>query len=586
MKPTNALRALGLAAALAAPARAPAADPPQPQPAAPVPASGPESVQDVAFLGENRVIFLRLRIRLGARPFRAAWLDSVKAMHAFLDRDGNGTVSREEADKGALATLVRVANGGATAMPRGELDVHPKDGVVSLDELADALRTALGPFRIQDGKMASSKTDALFDHLDRDKDGKLARVELAEAAGSLHKLDLDDDELIDGAEIEPFTAPNAMMAEDMPGRRGSLAKVSPVLELAPDESSLRPVRVLLKRYDKGAAKGASAGDNKLAQAEFPIDPKAFAGADADSDGALDTEELRRFLAKVPPDIELEIALSPDASGTASVAVAGGGSKPLPPWAKVKQLGGGDLELSVDEVRLEVHVDDGADAAAGAQRSFSAQFEAADTDNNGYLEKSELTKDKDHPSPLAGLFDILDRDGDGKLYPKELADFVARQAEAARNRMVLTASDQGRAIFSILDLNRDRRLGNREVRGTLDRVATWDRDGDGRIAAEEIPHHYQLNIARGQLAAVGNQAVANFAGPMVPQPTEPSASGPSWFRRMDRNRDGDVSAREFRGPKAQFDRLDRDKDGLIDPAEAAAATTAATASAAPTKPGGK
>jgi len=37
--------------------------------------------------------------------------------------------------------------------------------------------------------------------------------------------------------------------------------------------------------------------------------------------------------------------------------------------------------------------------------------------------------------------------------------------------------------------------------------------------------------------------------------------------MDRNRDGDVSHREFLGPRTQFDRLDRDRDGLIDPEEA-------------------
>jgi Ca2+-binding EF-hand superfamily protein len=504
-------------------------------------------------------------------------------MYSFLDRDGNGSVSKEEADKGALATLVRVANGGATAMPRGDLDVHPRDGVVSIDELSDALRTALGPFRVQVGKLASGKTDALFEQLDLDRDGKLARPELSEASSTLHRLDLDEDELIDAAELEPFTNPSAMQMEDMPGRRGRYADDPPVIELTPDDSTLRPVRQLLKKYDKGGSPGASPGDNKLALGEFAIDPGAFAAADADSDGALDTEELRRFLARATPDLELAITLTADASGTATIAVAGGNAKAPAPWAKVKQLGGGDLEISADEVRLEIHVDDGAAALADARRSYTAQFEAADTDNNGYVEKSETNKDKDHPSPLASLFDLLDRDGDGKLYPKELGDFVDRQSDAARERMVLTASDQGRAIFSILDLNRDRRLGLREVRGTLDRVATWDRNGDSRIAADEIPHVYQLTLGRGQLAGIGNPGIA-FSGNREMAGREPANAGPNWFRRMDRNRDGDISPREFRGPKAQFDRLDRDKDGLIDASEAAGST--ATASAAPKSPTGR
>jgi hypothetical protein len=40
--------------------------------------------------------------------------------------------------------------------------------------------------------------------------------------------------------------------------------------------------------------------------------------------------------------------------------------------------------------------------------------------------------------------------------------------------------------------------------------------------------------------------------------------------MDRNKDGDVSRREFLGPRERFERLDRDRDGLIDADEAAAA----------------
>ncbi|MDB5350344.1 MAG: hypothetical protein JWN86_1591 [Planctomycetota bacterium] len=540
-----------------------------------------DSVQDVIFLGENRPIFLRLRITLGEKPLRAAWTDSVKTLHAFLDRNGDGIVSKDEAEKTALSTLVRIANGTATAMPRTDLDNHPKDGVVSIEELSDGLRTALGPFRVEVGKLAGGKTDALFDQLDRDKDGNLTKAELASASGSLQQLDLDDDELIDAAELEPFSNPMAMGNDEVPGRRARLAPVPPVLDLTPDDTTLRPVRLLIKRYDKGNGSGATPGDNKLSHGEFAIDAKAFSLADADSDGALDTEELRRFLAKVTPDLTLDVHLSGDSSGAASVKVVGAGdtASPLPRGVQVKTLDGGDVEIAIDEVRLEVHVDDGARASADTKRAFMSQFEAADADNNGYLEESELTKDKDHPSPLASLFKLLDRDKDGKLYPKEMDAFIDAQIDAAKSRTVLTTSDQGRAIFAILDLNRDRRLGVRELRGTVARVASWDRDGDGKITSDEIPHHYQLTLGRGSLAGLGFAVPMAVAGPMAAPAPVPAGSGPSWFRKMDRNRDGDISRREFHGNRAQFSRLDRDKDDLIDPSEAASATPA-TASSRP------
>ncbi|HEX3449085.1 MAG TPA: hypothetical protein VHS97_12580, partial [Isosphaeraceae bacterium] len=116
---------------------------------------------------------------------------------------------------------------------------------------------------------------------------------------------------------------------------------------------------------------------------------------------------------------------------------------------------------------------------------------------------------------------------------------------------------------------DRHLGVREIREAVSRVSSWDRDGDGQIRSDEIPHHYQLSIGRGQITAVG---MSRFASPgMMAAPGTPApAAGPSWFRKMDRNRDGDVSRREFLGPHAAFERLDGDRDGLIDAGEAAKA----------------
>jgi len=540
-------------------------DTPSPKPSAS--AADRDGVQDIMFLTETRPIFIRLRLDTGGKGFRTSWLDAVKSIHTYLDRNGDGTVTKEEAARGSLPDMVRAATGGAAALPHADLDANPKDGKVSLEELADVLRPALGPFRVQVGRVAVERNDALFNLLDRNKDNMVSKEELGAAVTSLHRFDLDSDELIDPSELEPFSNPIAAMTEDQT-RRGKFATVPPVIELSSDDPSFRPVRLVLKKYDKGAgekgtSEGVAAGDNRLSPAEFAIDPKEFASADTDSDSALDSEELRRFLSRVGPDLELVVKLSGGGITSTTIEATGDGSKPLPPEVRVKRVSASDIEVAIGEVSLEFHADGGEQAAENAKRYYASQFQAADSDNNKYLEKKEV---KDH-GPLALLFDMMDADGDGKLYMKEVDKFVDQQMQAARSQMVLAVADQGRAIFAIMDLNRDRHLGIREIRDAVVRVSSWDRDGDGQIRSDEIPHHYQLSIGRGQITAVGMNA---FNAPrMMATPATPApAAGPSWFRKMDRNRDGDISRREFLGPRADFERLDSDHDGLIDAEEAA------------------
>jgi Ca2+-binding EF-hand superfamily protein len=182
-----------------------------------------------------------------------------------------------------------------------------------------------------------------------------------------------------------------------------------------------------------------------------------------------------------------------------------------------------------------------------------------------LEGKEQVSINGPQSPFAGLAEVIDRDKDGKIYLKELLEFATRQSEAARSRLVVTTADQGRAIFGILDLDRDRRLGAREVMRTVDRVTSWDSDGDGRVSADEIPYHFQVTIARGGLLGVTGEGAGAAAARSIVKAGP--AVGPDWFQKMDRNHDGDVSRREFLGPRDQFDRLDRDQNGLIDPDEA-------------------
>ncbi len=533
-----------------------------------------DGARQLIFLAEKRPIFVRLRGKAGGKPFEASWLDSVRTLYASLDRDGDGMLTTKEADPKVVTALVRLAIGAAAPPTVGDLDVRPKDGKVSIDELTEALRPSMGPFRLQGGRQAIGRTDALFDQLDRDKDGQLLRPELAAIAGSLRPLDLDDNEMISDFEIESFNNPafTASM-EESPERRAGFTAFPPVVEIAAGESSLRPARLLLKVYDKGKDDVPGKPDNKLSPEEFAIDRDAFARADTNGDDALDTDELRKLVARPPIDITLDVTLSREASGKSSVSVDAAGG--LPKGTKVRRLADGDVELAIGQIRLDVRVEDGNTAAEAARRILQQQFKAADANKDGYLEAKEQATSINAPqSPLAGLAEVIDRDGDGKIYLKELIDFADRQSEAARSRLVVTTADQGRAIFGIVDLDRDRRLSARELMRTVDRAMSWDGDGDGRVSADEIPYHFLVTIARSGLIGLTGEGVLT---PVLRSMVAPGAAGalvgPDWFQKMDRNRDGDVSRREFLGPRSQFDRLDRDNDGLIDPDEARAPVAA-------------
>lgn len=576
-----ALLGLGLAAASAeVDDKAPA-----PPSAATFAALGDDAVQDIVILGEDRPILLRLRVMIGDRAFRAAWAEGVRAYHARLDGNGDGRLTTQEAEKNGLFELLRppTQTGSASAPTPGrvEVDIHPKDGVISIEELTEALRATLGPFQFQAAATSARRTDALFDQLDRDKDGELIRSEMETIVGSLRQLDGDADELIDADEVSLAATPDPspMM---MQGRATRDSSVPTVVELNPDESPVRLARMIVKKYDTGSSRGPGRRDSRLSPEEFAIPAEPFAKADRNHDGKLSAEELRTYLAQAPRDAILDVRLTPDASSkAAAVAVVRGDDGGSPAGMTVRQIPGGPVEIDVGSIRIDIHIDAGAGAAESARKTLLAQFEAADINDDGYLEMDELRQDNGLPSPLTGRFKAIDRDGDGKLYPRELDEFVAREAIAVRGRLTTTASDEGRALFGMLDMDRDRHLGAREVLETFGRVSACDRNRDGRVTPDEIPHHFRLSLGRGDLSFLLVQPTAGGAvvgtGGAIAVPSRPRlAAGPSWFRKMDRNHDGDVSPREFLGTRTQFSRLDRDHDGLLSPDEAREASAGQTA----------
>lgn len=135
--------------------------------------------------------------------------------------------------------------------------------------------------------------------------------------------------------------------------------------------------------------------------------------------------------------------------------------------------------------------------------------------------------------------------------------------AAGDQISLGAIRDGYPMLPEVDTNEDGRLTLREIRKTPERLATFDRDGDGAISAGELAPTLRVVIGRG---ATVHQLLARVRVLHSPE-AAPTIVPPDWFVRMDRNKDGDVSRREFLGGRGQFDALDADGDELIDVEEA-------------------
>jgi Ca2+-binding EF-hand superfamily protein len=574
---------LALAGALACLGQAAAEGPKAADRAAPA-----RDAHDLVFLGDSRPVLVRLHVQVDGKPLQASYDAFIDHVFKYLDTNGDGVLSKEEAERLPPPQVLFSPNGifNAPALPPGT----PRDGKMSREELADYFRkNGAPPFQVRylggnanfNGQVvfvagglgasapagADQLNEALFNLLDTNKDGKLSKEELAAAPAVLGKLDQDEDEMITTDELlgnsNPSSAGIAGFVVAQPGApvpQGS----GPFLALGPGESPAKLARELLTRYGKGK--------KTLSRADLGLDKDTFAALDADGDGTLDSEELAHF-ADRPADLEAAVRFGQREQGEAPLALQNPGGRPAPLAAASRQGGDGTVVLDMGATRLEVRLAGGAaqGRVAGLRDLYVTQFKAADTDNNGYLDMNEANR-----SPLfRNTFKLMDRDGDGKLFEKEMLEYVDAmldlQVRAQAACASLSISDEGKGLFDLIDTNRDGRLSVRELRQAARLVAQLDRDGDGAVSRGEIPRSYQLSVARGASVVDpggARRVVVATAGNVVngrpaPQPT----AGPLWFRKMDRNRDGDVSRKEFLGTDEEFRRIDADGDGLISADEA-------------------
>ncbi|HUY91463.1 MAG TPA: hypothetical protein VMV10_22175 [Pirellulales bacterium] len=539
--------------------------------------SANDDSQDLLFLGPMRPVLIRLHVKVNRQPFRQLWRRNIEKLFDEADANRDGAIDLAEPKPAAE---------GRPAPKAAEIEVLAKNAAVYLGQEAEVAKNALrqlaaehdgrfseqalveyfsrvapplaiaasnGPLRYAGAGMAPAP--ALFPLLDVDGDQQLTAEELSAAEARLANRDFNEDEVLSPRELT--VAPDASLAAATPAAneaKSILPGAAPLYLIGPDMTPEWIVAAIIERYDhdRDGSLAAAASGREIA---FP--EAQTAQFDRDGDGRLTADELLAF-ARGGPGVELTamigkgLYVSPSQRKKLVQIHASAGK-----GVEAKLSRNGAFKLTLSDASLDLYLSQ-SDPAQTADNGPTLQN--FDADNNGYLDAAELAGNAE----LAAAFAAIDADGDGKIFGAEFNAYAQRQARAASSRLLLEVADGGQQLLNVLDSAADNVLSVRELRGAAAALDKADSNGDGRLAGSEIPQRLAIELSRNTPAGAQAAGVRPIADD--PERRE-AAAGPAWFRKLDRNRDGDLSRREFVGPVEVFERLDADGDGLVSAAEA-------------------
>jgi len=382
--------------------------------------------------------------------------------------------------------------------------------------------------------------------LDADHNGAITPDEMIAAPAKMLSRDADDDQIITLADFKDD-------ATAMPGRMSNRRRTS-----EPDTAILINGDTKWGYASYALRELYSYGD-PVRPSDWPLTSTLFTTLDENGDEQLDRDEVEK-LSTVEPHLRLHarfgVKKSDDGPLTISLELVHvDPSIESSVTAVRKHQRRVSIELSRVEIEFFVNEDP---SLSDYQQAANAQFNALDTDGNGYLEVAEI------PDQLPGLnvpFAGVDTDADGKVYPHELASFLSLRQRAYRGQVRARAADQEDALFTALDTSGDGRLHAREIAATPAVLAKMDLNGDGDLQSHEIPGSMVVGFVRGN----PQQDDTLFVMPTGTNELE-LKDLPRWFVGMDTNRDGEVGTHEFLGTADRFATFDQNGDGFINPAE--------------------
>ncbi len=512
-------------------------------------ASNAESsdTQDLIFLAPKHPLFIRLHITINGRGFRELPDVLSESLFAALDADTDGKLDEKEAERIPPRARFRDAL-QSTPIKFEEIDRNANEQIEPA-ELRAFVRESVGnPLSLQRGADRRRLDVGLFGRFDNNDDGMVTHEEILATRRRLAQRDIDDDETLSAMEFTPL----------MP-QAGTDTAAGGSLLIALDNSRWQSdvAFKLMRYYDSDQA--GNGMKRRLQRRELGISQQAFDRLDKNGNGELGLAELTPFVQEPIPHLELLIELQTKGRPRLKITPLKNDSD-----VTIMPERRGRLRLMISGIEILLDTERARVRAFDDRQMFKLRFLQSDADKNGYLDENEF----------GGLqlpraqFKAVDRNQDGMVQRAEVTAYVNQQSSLTRHQAKLTVAKDGKSLFETLDKNIDRRLSPREFQTAMVQLREWDANGDGRLALTEVPNKYKLTFGVGEsLLFSGPEMAANQVNMQARRPAE-DQSAPVWFQKMDRNRDGDISRREFLGPRATFEKIDRDGDGLIDVEEAA------------------